>query len=93
MFDLQHIPDKRYCKILIKDYSVGKGVCIALPPNEHFRIKRSKLQLPFSTSARSLLYLEMRRLRTYTSVPVEMQIKIIEMNKKLFPTSFKRLRK
>jgi hypothetical protein len=93
MYDLHHIPDKGYSKHLIKNYTVLKGVCIALPPNEHYKIRSSKLNPAQILNARSLLFLEILRLRYYTTVPVAAQIDIIETNKKTFPEAFKRSKK
>ena len=88
MLDLQHVPNIKGGKRLIKNFTVKKSVAIAIPSHEHSKIKYCNY-LDIKT-ARTLLAREIKILRKYTGIPSMVFNKIIEANKKMYPESFKK---
>lgn len=88
MLDLQHIPNVKDGKRLIKGFDIKRSITIAIPSNEHMRIK----YVDYSDvgNARSLLSKEIKMLRSHTEIPVVVLLKIIEANKKRYPESYKK---
>jgi hypothetical protein len=86
MTDLHHIPNVRCCKRLIKDFKFEESVAIALPSFIHKRIKYSDNS--DILTARQLLAKEIMHLRKTTDIPPHALSQIIELNKKIFPSSF-----
>ncbi len=88
MLDLQHIPNIKDGKRIIKNFNALTSVVIAIPSHEHKNIKYcdySEIENP-----RILLAREIKIMRRYTKIPSIVFIKIINANKAMYPDSFKK---
>jgi len=88
MLDLQHVPNIKDSKRLIRGFTTNKGVTIVIPSNEHKKIKC--LDYSSIISARTLLAREVRNLKQCIGVPSIVLLKIIEANKERYSEAFKK---
>ncbi|GAA3954534.1 hypothetical protein GO495_31470 [Chitinophaga oryziterrae] len=88
MYDLHHIPNIRDSKRLIKNFNVKTGVAIALRFKAHQNLKMARFEDVFS--ARDLMAKEIWNLRQHSLIPINVLLKIIELNRKKYPESFKK---
>jgi hypothetical protein len=88
MIDLHHVPNIRDSKRLIKGYKIETGVAIGLPSKVH-RILKTK-RFSDALNARDLLAREIYNLRRNSPIPSSVLLKMVELNKKKYPDTFKR---
>jgi len=88
MLDLHHIPNIRDGRRLIEGFEMNRGVAIAIPSNEHFKIRH--INCSQITNARKLLSKEIWAMREHTKIPGSVLLKIITANKMKYPKSFKK---
>jgi hypothetical protein len=88
MLDLHHIPNVKDGQRLIERFVIKRGIAIAIPSSEHFKIKYTNW--PQIMNARTLLAKEIWVMREYTEVPGSVLLKIIAANKVKYPEAFKK---
>ncbi|MCU4391658.1 RHS repeat-associated core domain-containing protein [Acinetobacter courvalinii] len=84
--DIHHLMQKNPAKQVIPNYDPLTAPSIALPRGEHAMIPTLKGE--YTGSPRSLLAKDIMDMRNYTSAPNRSLIKLIEMNKQMYPTAF-----
>jgi hypothetical protein len=85
--DVHHVSQAQPAEQLIQGYEKSKAPAIALKRAEHKAIPTLK-GTNTAGSARSQLAKDIRDLRNHTNAPNSSLQKLIELNKKMYPTSF-----
>ena len=87
--DIHHTMQGQPAKSLIPGYQYRKAPAIALPEAEHARIPTSRGKNT-AGSARNQLAKDIKDLRKHTSAPNSSLQKLIDLNKEMYPQSFKK---
>lgn len=87
--DIHHVSQKQPAGQLISGYEKAKAPAIALSQAEHKAIPTLK-GAATTGNARQQLAKDIKDLRKYTNAPNQSLQKVIDLNKKMYPTEFKR---
>jgi RHS repeat-associated protein len=87
--DIHHVSQSKPAGQLIKDYDKATAPAIALPKSEHKAIPTLK-GTNTAGNARQQLAKDVKDLRRFTNAPNSSLQKLIDLNKKMYPESFKK---
>jgi RHS repeat-associated protein len=87
--DIHHAPQKQPAGHIIPGYDKATAPSIALPRAEHVAIPNMK-GTQTAGNARQQLALDILNLRKYTNAPNSSLQQLIDLNKKMYPSTFKK---
>ena len=86
--DIHHAMQQKPASQVVEGYNPATGPSIALPRGEHSRLPTLKGE--YEGSARDLLAKDVRDLRNMTNAPNSAIRDLVELNKQMYPSTFKK---